>query len=271
MKKSLKTFLSLVMSALTATSMIACSTKTEQTAVKTPVIDNPSTVVSTSDSLEVGLTAGFPLPHAEGKVENVYEYEDELYYYNDHKAIGADPGMMYTSEDDLKFSYSKLIAKESQFLPDATEDEVLLAVGEKYGTWEEWEEKYLNKFYMICTTDSLTISTEVKQQFPNAVQGAYDLRVSDDMQNWELGGAVGGRAIEVFADNWFNGFTWAPEITKDPFSGLYMISGNGRTKGGNATTDYNPTTTVGTEYDLWDGLTPPFLQSLLFLQFLITW
>ena len=263
MKKSLKTFLSLVMSALTATSMVACSAKTEQTAVKTPVIDNPSTVVSQSDSLEVGLTAGFPLPHAEGKVENVYEYEDELYYYNDHKANGADPGMMYTSEDDLKFSYSKLIAKESQFLPDATEEEVLLAVGEKYGTWEEWEEKYLNKFYMICTTDSLAISSEEKQEIPNAVQSAYDLRISDDKQNWELRGAVGGRAIEVFADNWLNGFTWAPEITKDPFSGLYMISGNSRTKGGNATTDYNPTTTVGTEYDKWDNLTPLLAISAL--------
>lgn len=282
MKRTLKTVFSAVLTVVLGASL-GCA-PTQQT-IKTPVVEVPSTVVSNSSNQEVGLTAGFPLPHYDGQMGGVYDYDDDYYYYNNNRVNGADPGAMYTSEADLKYSYEKLIAKEKQFIAGAgalvdsddysswedfltAESEAVAVVAEKYGTWDEWKEKYVDQFYMVVTNDHGTgLSPETKQKYTEAAYGAYELRASKDLANWKLVGPLdGGRCVIIRHDDFANGFFWAPEINKDPISGLYMISGNTRTKNGNAGTDYNPTTTLpatsepkyadSVDAAKWDGLTP---------------
>lgn len=54
--------------------------------------------------------AGFNLPYSAGQATNeFYEYNSDLFYLNETRLNGADPGALYVSEDDVNDSYEKLM------------------------------------------------------------------------------------------------------------------------------------------------------------------
>ena len=262
MKKTAKKVLSgLIALMMSATLFVGCAPTNEVTNIKAPSTVSTDVVSSeVTETEEVGLTSGFELPYQDGKVDNIYVYESDLYYHNNEKNDGCDPGIMYTGEEDLRFSYDKLFAKEKQFLPDATDDEVWEVVGQKYGTWDYWTEKYLGKFYTVHSSHTATLSPQTKQKYPEAAYGGYLLRTSPDLNNWKIEGEIEGYAVEGYTNGWdqSNIRNWAPEIAKDPFSGLYVIVGSANTKSGNTTTDYHPFTTLGYDsyHEQYDNMIP---------------
>ena len=85
MKKSLASILSVFTALIMGASMSACSTASADYNVKTPTSQQSTSIVSVADETEVGLKAGFPLSHEDGKVDNVYDYNDDFYYFNNNK------------------------------------------------------------------------------------------------------------------------------------------------------------------------------------------
>ena len=54
------------------------------------------------------LIAGFELPHGAGIADKDYEYDydSSLFYRNEARITGADPGAIYVSVEDIKESYA---------------------------------------------------------------------------------------------------------------------------------------------------------------------
>ena len=247
MRKTVKRVLSGILALMMSASIAGCAPTNDVTAIKAPTANNADVVSSeVPETEEVGLTSGFALPHDDGKLDNIYVYDNSLYYRNNPRFDGADPGVMFASEEDIRDSYDKLIEKESQLLPNASEAEILTAVEEKYGAWEDWETNYSDRFYMVHTSSTGSISSTALQKYPQATYLSFVMRSSSDLSNWSLSGAIDGYALEGRADSWCTSkYNWAPEIVRDPLSGLYVIVGSGNSKSGNINVDYHPFTDIG--------------------------
>lgn len=189
--------------------------------------------------------AGFNLPYSAGQAtDDFYDYDSDLFYLNETRLNGADPGAIYASVEDVTDSYEKL--KRSWQYKDAdgafqwqegkTEEQFVA----QYGTLEYWLEEYSDWYYMIVTGD--------------AGGGAYPMWRSHDLTDWvPCGQAKGNTAISYGGDDWCINTFWAPEFIRDPASGLYFIFFSANTKNGNAKTTYGPNgTTTGYSFD---GLT----------------
>ena len=209
------------------------------------VTDDPGDdTTDTGIKYEGNEIAGFELPHSAGQAtDDFYDYDSELYYLNETRISGADPGAIYASAEDVTDSYEKL-AKSWQYLDDNGEwqwqdgksEETFV---EQYGTLEYWLEEYSDWYYMIVTG--------------NSGNGAYMMWRSHDLFDWKVCGPVNGYSIEYTSEDWCINTFWAPEIIRDPASGLYFIFFSANTKNGNADTTYGPNdSTTGYAYD---GLT----------------
>lgn len=261
MNKTVKKLLSGIVMLVMSMSMLTGCTPASAFEVKAPSASTTDVVETVpTETEEVGLTSGFELPHADGKVNNIYVYEDDLYFHNNEKYDGCDPGILFTGEEDLRDSYEKLFNKEKQFLLDASDDEVWDVVATKYGSWDEWIEKYLNKFYTVHSSHTATLSPETKQKYPDAAYGGYMLRTSYDLSDWVIEGEIEGHAVEGYANGWYqpNIRNWAPEIAREPMSGLYVVVGSSNTKSGDKTTDYHPFTNLGYDsyHEQYDNMIP---------------
>ena len=250
MKNSVKRFFKNTVVGV-ASLLLACSTviscTPSQTKIVAPTLGNSSTVVSESSESQVGLTPGFALPHDAGLGDNtddeVMIFEDELYYHNNESTEGADPGILYTSEEDIRDTYQRLLTKEMQFDSFSLTD-----FENKYGTIDMWLEEFKDAFFMVKSSADQNIDATTKQKYPEAVFGGYMLQKSYDLVNWKKRGEVGGEALLGEADGWYhtdvNGVPdvncWAPEIYRDPLTGMYILVGSSNTKNGNEKTDYNP-------------------------------
>lgn len=191
--------------------------------------------------------AGFNLPHSAGQAsDEFYDYNSKLFYLNETRISGADPGALYVSTEDVEDSYIKL--QRSWQYKDAngdwqwqnTRSQALFE--EQYGTLESWHEQYDDWYYMIYTGDTGNYS-------------AYNMFRSHDLNDWKpCGRASGNGAIYYGTDSWAGGSTsWAPEFIRDPDSGMYFIFFSSNCKNGNAKTTYGPNSvTTGGQ---WDGLT----------------
>ncbi len=259
MKKFLKVLTASAMAlAMSLVALTGC-TATPTTTVKTPTATGSGAQSSTgTESEQVGLTAGFELSHDSGLVDNddtqVNVFDSEYYYLNDQRATGADPGAWYVSEEDALDSYTKLKYREmakqgSRFNEDAFELE--------YGSWDYWKETYADRFYVVTTGATGSPSARTKQKYPTAVYGLYMLRTSTNLYDWVEAGEIDNHAIMAEADGWYNGYAlncWAPEFSRDPITGLYVICASTNSKSGDENTEYNPTTEgyFGYVQEKWD-------------------
>jgi hypothetical protein len=171
---------------------LGCNASVEK--IKTPTADNSSTVVSVTDEREVGLTPGFALPHDAGLGDNTEDevmiFEDELYYHNNESTEGADPGILYTSENDIKDTYQKLLNREMQFSTFSKE-----SFEKTYGTIDQWLAEFKDAFFMVKSSADQNIDAITKQKYPEAVFGGFMLQKSYDLVNWKQRGEVGGEAL----------------------------------------------------------------------------
>ncbi len=191
---------------------------------------------------KVGLDAGFSLDYDAGFADDEAEgetniYDSSLYYLNQTRFTGADPGAMYVSEEDITNSYNKFKARFTQY---GTEEEFIA----ENGTLEDWIRDYGHQFYVVVTGATSTITADVAAK-THATYGAWMLYSSRDLNDWEFSGEVNGFAVVGNNDGWWqNNCCWAPEFKKDPLTGLYMLFASNCSKPGNADTEYNPATTV---------------------------
>ncbi len=211
-------------------------------------------------SSEVGLTAGFEMKYDSGLEDksgsSVNMYDDRYYYLNQIRENGADPGVCFISHDEALDSYEKLLAKEKAqkgSLFNLDEFDAL------YGTKTYWEENYADKFYMVTTGSCGTnLSTKTKQKYPNALYGMFYLRASDDLNDWYRAGEIDGYAVMAENNYWSTATSenpWAPEIIRDPLSGLFFVCASTNSRNGNENTEYNPTTDLyGTSDENFDRM-----------------
>ncbi len=249
MKKFLKVLMSSALAvAMALVSLTGCSASPSMT-VKTPA--GSGTSVSTDEGTEleqIGLTAGFELPHGSGMVDNTEDqvmiYDYDYYYHNEVRATGADPGSWFVSEEDALDSYTKLKNREKEKLGNDFSE----AIFERdYGTWDYWKETYADRFYVITTGNSGNPTAKTAQKYPTARYGLYMMRTSKDLNNWEKCGEIDGFAILAEADGWYASSgqnCWAPEFNRDPVTGLYIICASTNSKSGDESTEYNPTTNI---------------------------
>lgn len=191
--------------------------------------------------------AGFNLPYSAGQATNeFYEYNSELFYLNETRLNGADPGALYVSEDDVNDSYEKLMRswqyKDANGVWQWQNGKTQEKFEETYGTLDSWHEQYSDWYYLIYTGELGGYS-------------AYNMLRSHDLNDWKpCGRANNNGAIYFGGDSW-SGVSncWAPEFIRDPDSGMYFIFFSAQSKNGNAKTTYGPNaTTTGGQ---WDGLT----------------
>ena len=254
MKNSVKRFFKEAIAGV-MTVMVSCTCfsgcNASTTTISAPTLESPSTVVSVADNLEVGLSPGFALPHDAGLGDNTEDevmiFEDELYYHNNESTEGADPGILYTSEEDIRDTYQKLLNRDKQY---ATFD--LSTFETKYGTLDQWLAEFKDAFYMVKSSADQNIDAITKQKYPEAVFGGYMLQKSYDLVNWKQRGEVGGEALLGEADGWYHTSVtgvpdvncWAPEIYRDPLTGMYILVGSSNTKDGKEEDDYNAFPTI---------------------------
>ncbi|MBO5224173.1 MAG: family 43 glycosylhydrolase [Clostridia bacterium] len=209
---------------------------------------------------EIGLSAGFAVKYNAGLVDNEsgenVVYDDRYYYFNQVRSTGADPGAWYVSYEDAMDSYEKLLAKEKEKKSSSFSQ---ADFDKEYGTKEYWEQTYADKFYMVTTGGGSTnLSVGTKQKYPTALYGLFTLRTSDDLSDWTVAGEIDGYAVMAEADSWINSVSknsWAPELSRDPISGLYILCGSTNSKSGDETTEYNPATEeFDTLYNQWDSI-----------------
>lgn len=197
---------------------------------------------------KVGITAGFALPYDAGFADNeegdIYTYDGSLYRFNSLNIDGADPGAVYYTDEELADSYDKLLNRAQQFGNFSTE-----IFEEQYGTKEEWISKYGNTFYMSVTGGVVTLS-ESEQKLYGAKWVSMPLYRSSDLNNWQRCGAVRGNAVLIEQDSFASAnHHWAPEMKRDPDSGLFMFFHTLIAKQGSDETQYNKTLQNST----WDG------------------
>ena len=192
------------------------------------------------------VAAGFALPHYNGMSDDGL-YDAGNFYLNELRTVGADPGAIYCSVEDITDSFNKSKATALAMNPSLTEEKW----EEENGDLNYWIDEYANAFYMIVTSFTGSVSNEVKSEY-ESVQGAYKLYKSYDLTDWDIAGRIDGYAINVRSDAWSNGTYWAPEFIRDPVSGRYFIFASAQSKNGNASTEYFPGT--GTYYNMLYGI-----------------
>lgn len=225
---------------------------------------NPDDVLDTDDNQDVllGDYAGYEMSYDAGFAGNtddeVYIYDSSLYYLNQARTTGADPGAMYVSVADITDTYNKLKAKESQFFnTDESVGEVYTEQDfvDKYGTLQDWVDEYGNTYY-AAVTNSRKPSAETAKLYPELAFAAHPLFKSNDLNNWQLAGALDGYAVFGHKDSWAEDFAcWAPEFKRDPVSGMYLIFGSLGAKSGNQDTEYNEKVTTSSSHNRYDNLT----------------
>ncbi len=262
MKKFLKVLMSSALAlAMALVSLTGCTSSAGNMTIKDPASNATDSTVSAGGtaSEQIGLTAGFELPHGSGMVDNTSDqvmiYDSEYYYHNEVRATGADPGAWYVSEEDALDSYTKLRYREMEKLGSRFNIDIF---ERDYGTWEYWQETYANRFYVVTTGSQTWLSAKTKQKYPTAVYGLYMLRTSTDLNNWEKCGEIEDFAIMAESDGWYNTQgqnCWAPEFNRDPVTGLYIICASTNSKSGDESTEYNPDTTIyANNLGQWDRM-----------------
>lgn len=194
-------------------------------------------------ALAVGMTAcssvpqteGLELPHYDGNAVD-HSYNGELFYRNDERLNGADPGAMYVSDEEIRDSYRKRLAAAKAAGGNTFDEGAWIAAN---GTEEDWTEEYGSKFY-IALTGGLTTKSAASYQIP----GAFPMYSSQNLNDWVACGAVGnGYAMVLDADpekDWTLGNYWAPEMIRDPESGKFFLYASASCKYGNDNTEYLP-------------------------------
>ena len=196
-------------------------------------------IIKVTDRVDVvGLKPGFALPHDAGFADEkaVGEsniYDSSLYYLNQERVNGADPGLMYVAKSDIVNSYDKFYAAKTQYM--SAED--FLA---EYGDKQSWIDAYSGKFYMTVTGSTTALSAATISKY-GATYGGYALYESTNLDDWRQAGAIDGYAVLGDNNGWYtNEKSWAPEFQIDPLSGLYFMFFSCCAKYGNADTEYLP-------------------------------
>ena len=225
---------------------------------------SPDDVLDTDDNQDVllGDYAGYEMSYDGGLAtapdDEVYIYDSSLYYLNQIRTTGADPGAMYVSVDDITDTYNKLKAREAQFFNvDEEAGEVYTEADfiAKYGTLQDWIDEYGNTYYVVVT-GCRNPSSETAEKYPDLSFEAHPLFKSNDLNNWQLAGALDGYAGYGTKDAWFENFaTWAPEFKRDPVSGMYLMYSSLGARSGNQNTQYNPKVTTTSTHNQYDNLT----------------
>ena len=214
-------------------------------AVNYKVADPYSSVVQTEQNGEgtedsVGLYSGFKLGYDAGFADNDentrYLFDDRYYYFNQIRTTSADPGVMFVSKEQAEDSYNKLLVREKEVEASAFD---LAKFESEYGTKEEWLAEYSDIFVMVVTGSNSSLSSNTKQEYAQVTEAMYPLYVSKDLNNWKLSGKLDGYAVMLTADCWATSFcSWAPEIVRDPISGLFMVVGSTGIRVGETNAEY---------------------------------
>ncbi len=184
------------------------------------------------------LIAGFELPHGAGIADKDYEYDydSSLFYRNEARITGADPGAIYVSVEDIKESYAyyrdtfKYTNEKGEL--DWIDGYSLEKFEAENGTEEEWVEKYGNMYYMAVTQHTYSVSSETQKKY-GANLGGYRMFTTRDFVNWEVCGEIDGFALAVNrTTDWCDQYFWAPEFIRDPNTGMYYMFYGARYKSG---------------------------------------
>lgn len=225
---------------------------------------NPDDVLDTDENQDVllGEYAGYEMSYDGGLAtapdDEVYIYDSSLYYLNQIRTTGADPGAMYVSVEDITDTYTKLKAREAQFFNTNEEAGEIYTEAEfiaEYGTLQDWIDEYGNTYYVVVT-GSRNPSPETAKLYPDLSYEAHTLYKSTDLNNWQLAGALDGFAVFGHKDAWSEQFAcWAPEFKRDPVSGMYLIYSSLGAKSGNQYTEYNQKVITTSTHNQYDNLT----------------
>ena len=151
--------------------------------------------------LAVGLCLGMTSCGDANDISSVYldygtgiagsEYNSDLYGMNIvNDVAGSDPGVFYVSEEE----------------------------DPEYGGW-----------YYMYITGSRGVTYGITDLTSEQCEGLEDVQISTyrskDLYNWEQCGAVGGRALLLYEDDWVDpdGAMWAPEVIRNPHDGKYYL------------------------------------------------
>ncbi len=250
MKKLGRIIIFALLSVLLATTPLASCSASFVTTVKTPNVTDANIVVSESSDSQVGLTSGFPLSYDEGLKRDEKDfavYDSNLYYINEDKVPVYDPTAMYITEADITDTYNKLIAKEQQFGQEAVDEFV-----RERGTCQDWIDRYAGNIYTTGSSRNSVLSATTLQKYPQATWGGFMLCKSKDMSNWEACGPIDGYAFMGTADCWMGKAkdNWAPELKRDPITGMYILAFSNGSLSGNASVPYNPYKSTISKYAL---------------------
>ena len=154
--------------------------------------------------------AGFNLPYSAGQATNeFYDYNSELFYLNETRLNGADPGALYVSEEDVNDSYGKLMHswqyKDANGAWQWQNGKTQEQFEKTYGTLDSWHEQYTDWYYMIYTGELGGYS-------------AYNMFRSHDLNDWKpCGRANNNGAVYFGSDSWSSiSNCWAPEFIRSP-------------------------------------------------------
>lgn len=197
------------------------------------------------------LVAGFELPHGSGIADKDYEYDynSDLFYRNEPRTTGADPGALYVSVEDIKESYAyyrdtfKYTNEKGEL--DWIDGYSLEKFEQENGTEKDWVDKYGNMYYMAVTQHTYSVTAATKNKY-NANLGGYRMFTTRDFVNWQECGEIDGFALAVNrSTDWCDEYFWAPEFIRDPKTGMYFMFYGARYKyGGGSDKTYPAITTV---------------------------
>lgn len=143
------------------------------------------------------------------------DYDKTLFYRNDLITDGADPGVMYVSEEE----------------------------DPENGGW----------FYMTVTSHC-TYNKTWSGDGVYYRNGAFMCYRSKDLATWEIIGAIDGYALGVKPDEWAYDCYWAPEMMRDKQTGKYFLYFSARSKKGNGDNYSSSEATAINSSGQWDRL-----------------
>ena len=241
MKKLSKLIISSCLAMLVSVTPLLGCNQNAPTTIKAPATTS-ETVVSTDVTTNeyMGLTSGYPLSYDGGlkrEEKDFAVYDSSLYYINEDKVPVYDPTAMYISVEDITDTYNKLLAKESQFGQQAVD----VFISER-GTLQDWIDRYAGNIYTTGSSRNANLTATTLQKYPQATWGGFMLCKSKDMSNWEACGPIDGYAFMGTADCWMGRAkdNWAPELKRDPITGMYILAFSNGSLNGNSSTAYNP-------------------------------
>jgi len=216
---------------------------------------------STPPERVLGEVAGFSLPHYNyGNEGDAFSYNADLFYLNEGRISGADPGAIYVSEADIRDSYLKN-ARSRQYQDGNewkwVEGWSLERFEAEFGTLSEWLTEYADYYYMMVTGRLSNVSTTDEAYLKYGIKSSsFAMWRSHDLNNWEVcgkagnGGALGRTDIDGdWMDNSYS-YDWAPEFVRDADTGLYFIFFSASHKDGSSSTTYGPNgRTTGDHHD----------------------